>query len=550
MTATEKHFPDDSDSEQTLISPSRYQPPNQDASSVPASMAPNPAIALIEGSGPELSRETQQLLRNRLQLAAVVILTGFTVFLTRHLIVGDYRALADVLFVMLLSITTLILGFFVVAIYFRKEVELWKLRVAEAMIFGLPTMFFVAMTYSVTLISCNRGSFDLLEGPWLLLVFTYALFIPNSMRRAAIVIGTMSLTPVVLLLIMKMKYECVNQTLTWDSLNTFILMMAVAGGGSVFGVKTIGGLRRQAFEARQLGQYRLTQRIGQGGMGEVYLAEHRLLKRPCVVKLIRPDKTKSPGVLARFQREVRATAKLTHWNTVEIFDYGCAEDGTFYYVMEFLPGMNLSELVERYGPLPPERVVYLLRQACDALSEAHNAGLVHRDIKPGNIFAAERGGVYDVVKLLDFGLVKPLFGDEPVELTVEGTVTGSPLYMSPEQASGESNPDLRSDIYSLGAVGYFLLTGRPPFQSEKTIKILLAHINEPAVPPTTYRPEIPADLEQIILRCLSKSPDERFPDAPTLADSLDACDCARGWSPQLASLWWRHQELVGASVET
>jgi serine/threonine-protein kinase len=546
MPVAENHSSDYPDNEPTLISLSRNQSSSDSAGSLPAGLAPHPAIALIEGSGPELTVETQQLLRYRLRLAAVVLCAGFAVFLMRHLFAWDYRLPSDAISVALQLITTLILGFFTVAFAIRREVELWKLRAAEAFIFGLPMIYFIAMTYSVTYMSCDRGSFDLLEGPWLLLVFTYALFIPNSMRRAATILGVMALTPIVLLLAMKLSIPCVAKSLPWDSLVSFILMMTVAGGGSIFGVKTIGGLRRQAFEARQLGQYRLTQRIGEGGMGEVYLAEHQMLKRPCVVKLIRPDKNKNPKILARFQREVRATAKLSHWNSIEIFDYGCTEDGTFYYVMEFLPGMNLSDLVERYGPLPPERVVYLLRQACDALSEAHAAGLVHRDIKPGNIYAAERGGIHDVVKLLDFGLVKPLLDDEPQELTIEGTITGSPLFMSPEQASGETNPDLRSDIYSLGAVGYFLLTGRPPFHGDKTIKILLAHINEPVAPPSAHRPDIPADLEQVILRCLAKLPAERFPDAASLAEALDACECSGRWSPALAAFWWNHREPAEA----
>jgi serine/threonine-protein kinase len=422
--------------------------------------------------------------------------------------------------------------------------------VGEFFIFGTPAVYFLIITYSVTYKSCVQKSFDLLEGPWLLLVFTYALFIPNSFRRSAVAIGIMSLMPVVLLVVMKASIPCVQNALDWNTLVGFILMMAVAGGGSVFGVKTIGGLRRQAFEARQLGQYRLTQRIGEGGMGEVYLAEHQMLKRPCVVKLIRPDKNKNAKVLARFQREVRATAKLSHWNTIEIFDYGCADDGTFYYVMEFLPGMNLGELVSRFGPLPPERAVFLLRQACDALAEAHAAGLVHRDIKPGNIFAAQRGGFFDVAKILDFGLVKPVIDEEPVDLTLEGSITGSPLYMSPEQATGDTKPDFRSDIYSLGAVGYFLLTGRPPFTGDRPLKVLLAHIHETITPISMYRTDIPTDLEQVIVRCLAKSPADRFPDAVSLADALDACQCSGGWSYKAAAEWWQHQEPVEEAVGT
>ncbi len=550
MSVTDNHFSDYSDSEPTQISFPRNQSSSDGSTLLRIGFVPNPAIALIEGSGPQLTRETQELLLRRLRMAVTVLFAGFAVFFVRHLFLVDYRSREELIFLAINAITMGILGFFVALFHTHRDIARWKLRVAEFFIFGTPAVYFLIITYSVTYVSCTKGSFDLLEGPWLLLVFTYALFIPNSMRRAALIIGLMSLIPVVLLITMKAFIPCVQTALDWNTLIGFMLMMAVAGCGSVFGVKTIGGLRREAFEARQLGQYRLTQRIGSGGMGEVYLAEHQMLKRPCVVKLIRPDKNKNAKVLARFQREVRATAKLSHWNTVEIFDYGCADDGTFYYVMEFLPGMNLGELVQRFGPLPPERVVFLLRQACDALGEAHAAGLIHRDIKPGNIFAAQRGGFYDVVKLLDFGLVKPILDEEPIELTAEGSITGSPLYMSPEQATGDSNPDPRSDIYALGAVGYFLLTGRPPFTADKPLKVLLAHVNQSLTPPSIYRADIPADLEQVISRCLAKKPAERFHDAAGLAEALDACQCSGSWSFQLAARWWQHKEPVEEPVGT
>jgi serine/threonine-protein kinase len=549
MLDFDQHFPDYAGSEPTLITPPRDSLSSDGASIATMSLAPQPGVVLVEGTMPLLSSETQDLLRRRLLLAALVLCACFSVFFARHLIVTDYRKLEQILFLVFNAVTIGFLGFSAILCYTEKNAPLWKLRLVEFFIFGGPTVYFLTVMYSVTRESCSKGSFDLLEGPWLLLVFIYALFIPNSMRRAASIIGLLAMAPTMLLLAMKASIPSVQNNLDWNTFFGFVLMMGVAGASSVFGVKTIGGLRRQAFEARQLGQYRLTRRIGAGGMGEVYLAEHQMLKRPCVVKLIRPDKNKNPKILARFQREVRATAKLSHWNTVEIFDYGCADDGTFYYVMEYLPGMCLGELVQRFGPMPPERVVYLLRQACDALSEAHEAGLIHRDIKPANIFAAQRGGVFDVVKILDFGLVKPFMDEEPIELTAEGSITGSPLYMSPEQATGETNPDPRSDIYSLGAVGYFLLTGRPPFTGDKPLNVLLAHVNKEVVPPSALQPEIPADLEQLILQCLAKSPIERFQDARSLAAALDACQCSTGWSRESAEAWWKRQELHEETVE-
>jgi eukaryotic-like serine/threonine-protein kinase len=280
-------------------------------------------------------------------------------------------------------------------------------------------------------------------------------------------------------------------------------------------------------------------------MGDVYLAEHRMMKRPCAIKVIHPSKADDPQALARFEREVHATAQLSHWNSIEIFDYGRAEDGTFYYVMEYLPGLSLSQLVERHGPLSPARVVYLLTQVCDALAEAHAAGLIHRDIKPGNIFSAVRGGQYDVAKLLDFGLAKPLIagGDSRVQLTQTGSITGSPLYMSPEQALGDSEPDARSDVYSLGAVAYFLLTGMPPFTSDQPLKVIIAHISKEVVPPSLLRSDIPADVEAIVLRCLAKAPDDRFQDVASLAQTFAQSSVAGQWDRDQAADWWQ-AELV------
>jgi serine/threonine-protein kinase len=298
----------------------------------------------------------------------------------------------------------------------------------------------------------------------------------------------------------------------------------------------ITALRRAASEARRLGQYQLKERLGAGGMGEVYLAEHRLLKRPCAVKLIRPQSAGDAGVLRRFEREVRATALLSHPNTVEIYDYGHADDGTFYYVMEYLPGLDLDDLVTRYGPLPPARAVHLLRQLCGALQEAHAAGLVHRDIKPGNVLVCRLGGRHDVAKLLDFGLVLAAGGPEdPTRLTAKGAVLGTPAYMAPEQARGAAAADARSDLYSLGALGYFLLAGRPPFQGGSAVELMLAHVQEP-VPPLA---DAPADLEAVLRRCLAKAPADRFPDTGSLDEALAGCACAGEWTEARARSWWQ-----------
>jgi serine/threonine-protein kinase len=210
--------------------------------------------------------------------------------------------------------------------------------------------------------------------------------------------------------------------------------------------------------------------------------------------------------------------------------------------MEYLPGLSLEELLERHGPLPPERVIHLMRQTCQGLREAHAIGLIHRDIKPGNLFAAQRGGLYDVVKLLDFGLVKPLTEAPSVRLTQEGGISGTPLFMSPEQARGRSDLDARSDIYSLGAVAYALLTGRPPFDGTNPLDVMMAHVRDEVVRPSKYQAEVPADLERVILRCLSKKPEDRFQDAESLDRALAECVAADQWTQGHASLWWHEKD--------
>ena len=313
-------------------------------------------------------------------------------------------------------------------------------------------------------------------------------------------------------------------------------------GGSLLPNKTaptidVGG--GVSANSTQISQYRIHRRLGAGGMGEVYLAEHHFLKRFCALKLIRPDSAEDPNALARFEREVRATAALSHPNTVEIYDFGRTADGIYYYVMEFLPGLSLAELVERHGPLSPGRVVYLLRQICQALCEAHAVGLIHRDISPSNILAARRGGMDDVAKLLDFGLVQPVAREADRDTIGEGRVVGTPLFISPEQARGDRDLDGRSDIYSLGAVAYHLLTGRPPFNKADGIAVLVAHAKEPLIPPSLIRGGIPKDLERVVVRCLAKNAIDRFANAASLERALSACVCAADWDQHRAARWWQ-----------
>jgi serine/threonine-protein kinase len=322
---------------------------------------------------------------------------------------------------------------------------------------------------------------------------------------------------------------------------------------AVFAAARAHALQRRAFEAErraeQIGQYALKRKLGAGGMGEVWLAEHALLKRPCAMKFIRPNLAADPETAASFAREVQAVTGLTHINTVRVYDYGRAPDGAFYYVMEYLHGPTLEKLVRETGPLPPGRVVYLLRQVCGALAEAHAAGLVHRDLKPGNVIVAALGGQRDVAKLLDFGLVQDLTADAADRLTRSGTVLGTPAYMSPEQAAGESAVDARGDVYALGAVAFFALTGRPAFQGKSLGLLLAAHRSEAPPALTDVRPDVPADLAAVVAHCLAKDPNDRFPSAADLDRALGKCGCAADWSAERASDWWRGRTGVGNLCE-
>jgi serine/threonine-protein kinase len=310
--------------------------------------------------------------------------------------------------------------------------------------------------------------------------------------------------------------------------------------------RIVYGLTVEVKRAREMGSYRLVSKLGHGGMGEVWRAEHRMLARSAAIKLIRPavlgsgDALHALEMTKRFEREAQATAALRSPHTIEVYDFGLTADGTFYYVMELLEGHSLQALVDRYGPLPPERVVGILRQACHSLAEAHAAGLVHRDVKPANLFTSRLGLDVDFVKVLDFGLVKrrgAAAGGEA--LTVEGGFAGTPAYMPPEVALGAEPTDGRADIYGLGCVAYFLLTGKPVFEGGNAMQVVIDHVRTPPAAPSlrTDRP-IPETLERIVLRCLEKDPARRPPNADALSRELQATGLESLWTEERAQAWW------------
>ena len=293
----------------------------------------------------------------------------------------------------------------------------------------------------------------------------------------------------------------------------------------------------------RVGSYSLIEQLGSGGMGEVWLARHQLLARPAAVKIVREAAVgageDAHALRLRFTREAQATAELQSPHTVQLFDFGVTDTGSFYYVMERLRGMDLQRMVERYGPLPPERAVFLLKQACLSLSEAHALGLVHRDIKPANLFICRLGPQYDFLKVLDFGVVSRQSRESTVSITVTGMVLGTPAFLAPELVSGDGPFDGRADIYALGCVAFWLLTGRPPFEAGDAMSMLMHHSNTTPLPPSTMSEEsIPADVDALVLECLSKPPSLRPANADVLWERLSKLSVADRWEPRHARVWW------------
>ncbi len=465
-----------------------------------------------------LSGETDTLRRQRL-LAAAVFLAATLGLIGSWVFASDNPATLTVdgsrysLRVALIALRCILAAS--VAGLLASEVSLTskQLRAVEYMLFLGLTLLSAASLYFVGLDLMRRGPGYMLMIlafvkdtliQMMALMMLYGTLIPNRPAVAARTLVAMFVIPVITALLLRLHPDVapmVAQLGSAEEAGSNILILGIGAALSIYGAYLVNGLRTELHEAKKLGQYRLGEKLGEGGMGEVYLAEHQLLKRPCALKLIKPDVNTNPIALARFEREVQSAAMLSHPNSIEIFDYGHSDDGTFYYVMEFLPGLNVSDLVRQSGPMPPGRIVFLMRQVCGALAEAHRFGLVHRDLKPANILVAILGGKCDFAKVLDFGLVKLTAMPDAPQLTADYTVSGTPQYMSPEQAVATKDVDGRADIYSLGAILYFMLTGRPPFEATNPTELMIAHARSrgPALAPPSgdsrrprgRRPEVP-----------------------------------------------------------
>ncbi len=301
--------------------------------------------------------------------------------------------------------------------------------------------------------------------------------------------------------------------------------------------KVIYGLRERVREARQLGQYTLERQIGAGGMGVVYKARHALLRRPTAIKLI-GERAMAETDILRFEQEVQLTSQLSHPNTIAIYDYGHTPDGIFYYAMEYLEGFDLDRLVSEFGSQPPGRVIHIIRQLVSALAEAHEIGLIHRDVKPANVILCRRGGQPDVAKVLDFGLVKEVAQGGDSSLTGAGIITGTPDYLAPETLEAADRADARSDLYAVGCTAYFLLTGGPVFDGS-VVQVCSQHLQkEPPSLSKRSRHRIGEDLEALVMQCLAKDPDRRPASARELEEALSRCQDADRWARADAEAWW------------
>ena len=515
---------------------------------------------LPRGSGSAHSLEIRELLRQRLKIIVLVgLLTNAFMNAVRFARLQPLFTAAKIWHTWVPAGLNLLVLIGLTVVLWRKRIyNLGQLRWIEAVTFGSATLYFLVDSYFTNfevsggyllryvdrhpaeMILVSRTTTIL----WVMLIIGYGTFIPNTGRRCAVVVLAMASSPLVLIAVAGALHAEIPRRLLMLFLTDMVMWMGCAAAIAIYGSHKITMLRQEALAARTLGQYVLKRQLGQGGMGEVYLAEHTLLKRPCAVKVIRPDQSNNPTSLQRFLREVQVTATLTHPNTVQVFDYGQTDDGTVFYAMEYLPGFNLEKLVQECGPMSAPRVIHVLRQLCAALAEAHASGLIHRDIKPSNVILCRRGGLNDVAKLLDFGLARLQSSElAGTSFTQAGLIFGTPAYMSPEQASGKKDLDIRTDVYSLGALAWFLLTGAPPFVREGIVQTLNAHINEPVPCLCGLRPDVPEDLQGIVQRCLAKDPVQRFDDTVSLEKALARCRLAGSWSQAEAAAWWNEFDI-------
>ena len=387
---------------------------------------------------------------------------------------------------------------------------------------------------------------------WVLL---FTVVVPSPPRRAAIttLVSVISVPVVIGLGVANHPVPGLTPGKFFFGLVFPYLLVAVM---AYVGARVVYGLGREVTRARELGGYQLIERLGGGGMGEVWRAKHHLLARPAAIKLVRSDSPGTPGagrqreLQERFGREAQATALMRSPHTIELYDFGMANDGTFYYVMELLDGFDLETLVKRFGPVPAERAIKLLTQMCHSLGEAHAKGLIHRDVKPANVFVCRYGREVDFVKVLDFGMVKSRRENpDDTQLTGDHALAGTPSYMAPEQVLGNRAVDARTDIYAVGCVAYWLITGHLVFEGRTAMETMMQHAQAEPVPPSARTElEVPAALDRIVLACLAKNPDDRPASADALAEALASIVPLATWTAGHAHEWWDRHHPAAAAI--
>ena len=431
----------------------------------------------------------------------------------------------------------------------------WYLKRADASVESKTTIGLGMMLMNGALIAATNawgmpaipvGGPEISRPSWIaLLILIYAVIAPSRPRpMLAASLAAASFDPIALFIV----WLFTGSAPTLVRLFIFCWPSYACAFVVVVPAKVLHRIGRRLKEAQELGSYQLIEPLGRGGMGEVWRAEHRLLARDAAIKLVRPEvlgahnEQETRAVLRRFEREAQATAALSSPHTIEVFDFGITQEGTFYYVMELLVGRDLESLVREFGPLSAERTVYLLRQVCHSLADAHARGLVHRDIKPANIYVCRMGLDYDFVKVLDFGLVKirERSRENDTLATITQSTTGTPAYMAPESILGEADVDRRADVYALGCVAYFALTGTLVFEADTSMRMLMQHLHAQPTPPS-QRSElpIPPELDDLVLACLAKDPAARPQNAGELLEMVYGCPCAGEWGQRQARPWWK-----------
>lgn len=522
-----------------------------------------PVRGVRGGAAEQLRGDTARILEERLRVALPLLAVILGVGAVRNL------ALVDPVDAIIPSVATLLLASLALLLWTGRDLGLRALRTFELLGFGIVLLGFAANHVLMLATAAEAGDpmqvrMLLNRAPiaYVLLILAYAVFIPNNWRRAAAVVSVMAATPLavgeMVHLLAASSGPLLSGAERLEYASFLLLGLGAAAAFAVSGTGVISGYRRGMAEATEAGMYRLQGKLGAGGMGEVWRAEHRLLARPAAIKMIRPEllgdgrDQRAQMAIGRFRREARATAALESPHTVQLYDFGVTRDGTFFYVMEYLEGYDMADLVERFGPLPPARAIYLLRQAAESLAEAHDHGLVHRDIKPANLHVGRRAGQHDWVRVLDFGLVKDFDQDETgAALTREGMTTGTPAFFPPEMGVGAAAADARSDVYALGAVGFWLLTGQLVFTGDGPMDMVVRHMRDTPDPPSARVPAgvVPAQLDAFVLWCLEKKGADRPQSMREFIAALDELPVTPKWNERQAAAWWgAHAPAAKASV--